>query len=109
MFDYSPYLPKYGIKVWARVYEKTSLGPTTKIFHELVFQTYRHSSTHLRGQTLEESTHTFRLDHISDNGHTADLRVEVGILDTGLDDIQWRGDGDRGNGTGNGGDEVCNV
>ena len=26
-----PYFPKKGMSVWASVYEKTSLGPTTRI------------------------------------------------------------------------------
>ena len=89
------------------MYEKTSLGPTTKIYHELLPHPKKVFSAHLWGQTLEEGIDTLGLDHFSDNGHTADLRVEVGVLDTGLDDVQGRGDSDRGNSTGDRGDKVC--
>lgn len=100
----SPYLPKKGIKLWARVYEKTSLGPTTRICHSARIIPIL---THLRGKTLEESADTLLLDHLSDDGHAADLRVEVGVLDSGLDDVQGRGDGDGSDGTGDRGDKVC--
>ena len=64
-------------------------------------------STYLWRQSLEECSDTFLLDHLPDDGHSSDLRVEVGVLDSGLDDVQWRGDGDGSDGTGNGSDKVC--
>jgi hypothetical protein len=65
--------------------------------------------THLWCQTLEESAHTLRLDHLLDNGSTADVRVEVGILDTGLDDVKGSSDGDGCDRTGDRGDKVCMI
>lgn len=35
-------------------------------------------------KTLEEGSHTLGSDHFTDNGHSADLRVEVGVLDSSL-------------------------
>jgi hypothetical protein len=32
----SPYLPKNGMRDWAKVYENTSLGPTTKIYQSVL-------------------------------------------------------------------------
>lgn len=62
--------------------------------------------THLRGQTLEERANALVLDHFLDDRHTADLRAEVGVLDTRLDDVEGRGDGDGCDRSGDGRDEV---
>ena len=35
-------------------------------------------------ETLEEGAHTLGANHVPDNGHAADLRVEVGVLNSGL-------------------------
>jgi len=83
-------LPKKGIKDWARVYEKTSLGPTTKICTSASTSTDHYEgiqTTYLWCETLEERSNALLLDHLLDDSHTSDLRVEVGILDTCLDNI----------------------
>jgi hypothetical protein len=51
-------------------------------------------------ETLEERAHSLLLDHLLDDGNTSDLRVEVGVLDTCLDDIQGSSDSDGSDGTG---------
>lgn len=35
-------------------------------------------------KTLEEGADTLSSDHFTDNGHAANLRVEVGVLNSGL-------------------------
>mgnify|MGYP007001974052 CR=1 FL=1 len=35
-------------------------------------------------ETLEEGAHTLGPNHVPDDGHAADLRVEVGVLDSSL-------------------------
>lgn len=62
--------------------------------------------THLRGQTLEERPQTLLADHIPNDSHAGDVAVEVGVLDTGLDDVERGGDCDGGDGAGDGCDEV---
>jgi hypothetical protein len=87
------------------VYEKTSLGPTTRICSSV----HTPLTTHLGRQSLEERSHAFRLDHLPDDGHTADLRVEVGILNTRLDNVERSGDGDGRDGSCYTGDEVWGI
>lgn len=62
--------------------------------------------THLGGKTLEEGTWSLRADHVLDDGEARDVLTEVGVLDTGLDNVEGRGDSDRRNGTSDGRDEV---
>lgn len=65
--------------------------------------------THLGSKTLEERGDTLLGDHLADNGSTADVGAKVGVLDTGLDDVEGSGNSDRGDGTGNRGNEVWSV
>lgn len=65
------------------------------------------TATHLGGKTLEERAETLLLDHLLDDSDTRDVGVEVGVLDTGLDDVEGGGNGDRGNSAHHGRDEVC--
>lgn len=62
--------------------------------------------THLGSKTLEERTETLSADHVADDGHSRNVGVEVGVLDTGLDNVEGSGNSDGGDGTGNRGDEV---
>lgn len=62
--------------------------------------------THLGSQSLEERAHTFLLDHLLDNGGATDAGSKVGVLDTGLDDVERRSDGDGSDGTGDGSHKV---
>lgn len=62
--------------------------------------------THLGGKTLEEGTWSLRADHVLDDSEARDVLAEVGVLDTGLDNVEGRGDSDRRNGTSDGRDEV---
>jgi len=62
--------------------------------------------THLGGQTLEERSRTLVLQQILHDLHTADLLLEVGVLDTRLHDIERCGHSDRSDGSSDGGDEV---
>lgn len=62
--------------------------------------------THLGSQSLEERAHTFLPDHLLDNGGATDAGSKVGVLDTGLDDVERRSDGDGSDGTGDGSHKV---
>lgn len=57
--------------------------------------------THLGSQSLEEGADALLLDHVLDNGGTTDAGSKVGVLDTGLDDVERRSDGDGSDRTGN--------
>ena len=46
------------------------------------------------------------LDHVLDNLDTALWVLKVAVLDTGLDNIKWSGDDQRGRGTSDGSDKV---
>ena len=62
--------------------------------------------TNLGSQSLEESTSSLLLDHLSDNGHSSNRVLEVGLLDSSLDDIKRSSNGDGSDGSSDGGDEV---
>ena len=61
---------------------------------------------HLWRQTLEESTEAFVLDHVLDNSNAAYLGFKVGILDSGLDDIERSSYSDGSDRAADGGEEV---
>ena len=67
------------------------------------------TTTYLWCQTLEESAHALRLDHLLDNCRTANVGAEVGILDPGLDYVEGRSDRDGRHGTSDGRDKVSFV
>lgn len=67
----------------------------------------REARTYLWRETLEERANTLRLDHFLDDGATPDSRVEVGVLDTCLDDVEGSSDRDGSDGTSDGSDKVC--
>lgn len=62
--------------------------------------------TYLGSQTLEEGRDTLVLHQILHNCKPANLLLKVRLLDTSLHDIEGRRDGDTGDSTGHGGDEV---
>lgn len=57
-------------------------------------------------ETLEEGAESLVADHLLDDAHTTLRVIKVAVLDTGLDDIQGSSNGDRGNGSSDGGTEV---
>ena len=46
------------------------------------------------------------LEEVFHDGDTADLVLKVGILNPGLDDVQWGGNGDGGHSTRHRGDKI---
>ena len=72
-------------------------------------QTLEHGScapSYFWSEALEQSRRAFVLEEVFHNGNAADLVLKVGILNTGLDDVQWGGNGDGGHSAGNGGDKI---
>ena len=61
---------------------------------------------YLRSEPLEQRTRALVLDEILHHGETANLCLEVGVLDTGLDSVERRSNGDGGDGTGDRRNEV---
>lgn len=64
------------------------------------------SSTYLGNETLEKAREALVLGHVGQDPEAALGVVKVAVLDAGLDDVERRGDDERGRGAGNGGDEV---
>ena len=89
------------------MYENTSLGPTTRIYVYSESRTKEsRGKAYLGSETLEQRGRALVLDQVLNHSNAADLRLEVGILDTGLDRVERSGDGDRRDGTSNRSDEV---
>lgn len=63
-------------------------------------------SSYLGNEALEETRQTLVLGHVGQNPEAALGVVKVTVLDTGLDDVERRGDDERGRRAGDGGDEV---
>ena len=64
------------------------------------------STTHLGCKTLEQRGGTLVPDEIFEDGDTARLRLEIGVLDARLDSIERRSDSNTRNSADNGRDEV---
>lgn len=60
----------------------------------------------LRRQALKQPAYALRLDQIAKHRHTRHTRLEVRVLYPCLDNVKWSSDGNGGNGTSDGGDEV---
>lgn len=99
-------IPKRGIKVWAKVNEKTSytgmsifdrirgnsgtLGPTTRIWIERIsiVTAWFGTEIYFWSQALEKRTDAFLSNQIFEDFGTADLRLEILLLYSRLDDIK---------------------
>lgn len=74
--------------------------------HQRIPQPVSGHATNLGREALEERRRTFVLDEVLDDGHTADLTLEVRVLDTRLDRVEWGSHRDRRDGTRDGCDEI---
>lgn len=62
--------------------------------------------TYLRCQALEQGKGPFVLNKLLDDSHSADLLLEVSVLDSCLDCVQWCSDSDGCDSAGDGRNEV---
>ena len=66
----------------------------------------RRDAAHLRREALEERGGALVADKLGKDGAAGHVRLEVRVLDAGLDGVEGGGDGDGGDRAGDGCDEV---